>query len=492
MGVRRAFVWASAGRYLVMVINLGAMLALARLLTPGDFGITVLGSSVMLVAEALRALGGGMYLVQKPDLQLEDIRACFSVSLLATLFVAGMVLLMAPTLSHLFGVAELIPYLRVSAIGYLAGPFSYPIGALLGRNLRFSALATITVIQALIGAVVSVTLAFAGFRYMSFAWGLSASTVVAMLLYLAYWRQPGMFRPRIRGWRSVLSFGLYDSASALIGQMVDAAPYLIFGRFFDTATVGLGQRAINLCSVTDRVILSGVGAVALPAFAQQVRDGQPLRASYLRALALLTAAQWPCLTLLAVLAEPIVRVLLGPQWLAAIPLMRILSGALLFSFPMTLNYALMVAIGAIRFLPPMFALMGVVSVGVVYWTAHYDLTAAAWGAWIIMPFNCLVVLLVGRQLAGFRLRELATTLAPSGLVTLLAVAGPLAIALVYRSSSIGPAGCLLALLSAALGWLLGLRWTRHPLRDELLRAVSALGDRRANRLLRPATWLLGA
>ncbi len=70
-----------------------------------------------------------------------------------------------------------------------------------------------------------------------------------------------------------------------------------------------------------------------PAFSQQVRGGQALKASYVKVLGLITAAQWPALVMLVLLADPIVRVLLGPQWQGVVPVLQILSGALLFSFP---------------------------------------------------------------------------------------------------------------------------------------------------------------
>ncbi len=102
MSVRRAFVWASAGRYLTMAINLVATLILARLLAPQEYGVTVVGGAVFAVAEALRALGGGAYLIQKQDLAQDDIRACFTVSFLATVFITGLLLLLAEPLARFF------------------------------------------------------------------------------------------------------------------------------------------------------------------------------------------------------------------------------------------------------------------------------------------------------------------------------------------------------------------------------------------------------
>ena len=55
--------------------------------------------------------------------------------------------------------------------------------------------------------------------------------------------------------------------------------------------------------------------------------------------------------ILALLAHPLVSVLLGSQWLGAAPLMQILAVALMFAFPIVLHYATVVSVGAIRYMP---------------------------------------------------------------------------------------------------------------------------------------------
>ena len=39
--IRRAFLWASVGRYLVMTVNLAAAVVMARLLAPDEYGVSV-------------------------------------------------------------------------------------------------------------------------------------------------------------------------------------------------------------------------------------------------------------------------------------------------------------------------------------------------------------------------------------------------------------------------------------------------------------------
>jgi O-antigen/teichoic acid export membrane protein len=482
MGVRRAFIWASAGRYLVMAINLGATLVLARLLAPAEYGVTVLGGAIFTLAEALRALGGGSYLIQKSELSTDDVRACFTVSLCTTVLVTLALLGLARPLAMFFAMPHLQPYLRVAALGYLTGPFIFPIAALLSRNMNFGPIAAANALMAAVNAAVSISLALRGFSYMSFAWAAAASTAVGMLAYLLLWKDRSIFRPLFSRWRGVLNFGIWDSATSVVAQIADSLPFFIFGRLFDAAGVAFSQRAIMLCLVPERVILAGVGAVALPAFSQQTRDGNGLRPVYLRAIELITAAQWPSLAILALLASPFVSLLLGSQWLAVVPFVQILAAALLFSFPLILNYPTIVAAGAIRYLPGILFLQSLPSLGVLMLFARHGLHAAILSSLVIFPWNGLISFLIARHLVRFRLREFAAAIGRSLAVTVFCAAGPAVMLL--GGARFTPAQTAAALLLAGGGWLAGLKLTRHPLLDEVRHAAGALLRRGAGAGLR--------
>ena len=483
IGVRRAFVLATLGRYLIMAINLAATLIMARLLTPADYGIAVLGGAVLGMAEAIRALGGGAYLVQQKDLMPAQIHSNFTINMVATAILIGALLLLVRPLNELFGRPELEPYLRVAALGFLAGPVSYQISALMSRNLDFGRIAFVTTLTAAINAGAGIGFALLGWGYMSLAWAAAISTLAAMGLYLSFWRDWSIFRPGLREWRSVLGFSVHDSAFGILSQIGEAVPYLIIGRALDAGSVGLCQRAVLLAFFPERVILAGVGAVALPAFSQQVRDGQAPKASYLKVLGLITAAQWPALITLILLAEPIVRVLLGPQWQAVAPLLQILAGALCFSFPLALQYPTLVALGAVRVVPVTILAQSIVSIGMLAFAAPFGLKALAFSTFAIIPLNSLFSLAVVRHFLKFDWLELGTAIATSTVATLACAAGPLAVMLMV--GGLKALSIPLAIVAGALagtGWIAGLWLTGHPLLQEMMWFATKLKSRIALKL----------
>ena len=143
MAVRRAFVWASLGQYVVMGINLANTMVMARLVTPGDFGTAAIGTAIFGIAEAIRSLSGSTYLIQHRNLQPHTVRTSFTLSLVITVSLATLIVLTAGRFTVLLQVPALAEYLKVAALGYLTGPFVYPIWALIPAPDSFDSSAAI-------------------------------------------------------------------------------------------------------------------------------------------------------------------------------------------------------------------------------------------------------------------------------------------------------------------------------------------------------------
>ena len=254
--------------------------------------------------------------------------------------------------------------------------------------------------------------------------------------------------------------------------MWDYMPYLILGRMLNAEIVGLWQRAIWLCLFPERVILAGFGAVALSAFSEQSRQGSSLRESYLRAIEFITAVQWPALIMIVLLAHPLVLIVLGHQWLGAVPLVQILGFALMFTFPTALNYPISVAKGVIRVQFFLVLVQGMIATAIFFSAAQYGARAAAVGLMIAIPINALLSLLALRATIGFEWRDLGRALFRSAATTFLCVLPPTLILGGSDSQDISVVSAFAAVAACAIAWLIGLRLTGHPLWKEVCRLAA--------------------
>lgn len=474
-GVRRAFVWATTGRYIVMVINLCVTIVIARLIAPAAFGVSVLGGSAYAIAEALRELGGGAYLIQQHELSIEKIRTSITTSLLVSLAIALFLYLSAGAIARFYGLPEVEHYIQVTAFGYVLGPFIFPVFALMSREMAFGSQALVSVSMSFVGGLTSIGLAALGFGYMSFAWATVAAAIVGSSLCFLFRPDHSIYRLSLSEWRGVIGFGAFDSATALIAVLGEYAPYLILGKMLDPASVAIAQRAVLLSLFPERVILAGVSAVALPIFARSARENSDTKSAYLTAIELITAVQWPCLILLGGLATPLVSVLLGRQWLDVAPILRILCLACAFSFPWALQYPVLVAVGAVRYLPRLVASQALLTTVVVGFTSQYGLLAVAMGVVVTAPINAFVAVTLVRRHLRFRWLEFAGAIGKSAGLSLMSGLGPVAVILSEGGpSGLSIQGALIAVFLSGVGWGSGLWLTRHPLRHELVRGLKAI------------------
>ena len=179
---------------------------------------------------------------------------------------------------------------------------------------------------------------------MSIAWASLSSAIAIALLSLAMRRDLSIFKPCLNEWREVVSLaGIMAPTCCFTGSM-RRIPSLILGSISSVDAVALYNRSITICQLPDKFIMGGASAVVLPAFSSGVRQGEDLRGPYLRSIEYIVALHWPAFLVLAILAHPIVHLVLGDQWVNVVPLVQIIAVASLFAFSAELNYPVLVAV----------------------------------------------------------------------------------------------------------------------------------------------------
>ena len=228
---------------------------------------------------------------------------------------------------------------------------------------------------------------------------------------------------------------------------------------------------MTVCQLPERAIVSALQPVVLPAMAAQTRAGGDLKASYLRGLTLMSAVQWPTLIMLALLADPIVRLLLGQQWGETAPLVRMIALATMALAPAFLTFPVLVATGRIRdtllasliSLPP--------SILIVIGAATLGLWQVAASMIVVAPLQMFVALLFVRRAIGMSWKEFFGALRNSALVTIGTAALPSAVLILSPNGfSLSFSEGFLAVLGGIVGWLAVLLLTEHPLKEELIAA----------------------
>jgi O-antigen/teichoic acid export membrane protein len=460
----RAFILASIERYASLLINLCSTAILSRLLTPGEFGVVVMGFAATALAEGVRELGGASYVVQARDLDRETLRCAFTISVGLTFLIAPVAYFLADPIARFYQLPQLADFLRVFALGFVLGPTTAPASALMARNLAFARRGAAVLIVATVNAGACIAFAMHGLSYMSFAWAYVLCNAVSTVIYPLLLGDVSMFGVSFRDWRPVLTFGFFGGATRLLNIAGENAAFLVIGRFLSPSGIGLLFRAGTLVTFPERVLLGAAAAVALPVFSDEARKGAPLGDRYVRAVEMLTAIYWPALVGIGLLAYPIVRLFLGPQWHETALYVQIMAGAAMFNASMSLNYPVQVATGAIRMTPFLALFHAGTSLFCLALAAPLGPVAVAWSFWVSVPVNVAASVWLVHRVAPFSLRDLAGRLLRSGGLAVGAALGPLALIAAHGWRFDLPAlATALAIGLAGVGWIGALLMTRHPL-----------------------------
>ncbi len=474
--LNRAIFFSAIERYGSVALFIVSAAVLSRLLSPKEFGLyAVVNAFVSIVGASFQEIGGANYLIQKRSLSEGDIRTSFTITFGLSVVVGIAIISLRDVFAWVFA-QELLKYgVTVAALSFVLTPISSTLSALFRRDMNFRTLAFCGLGGSAATAGSSIALAALGYSYMAPIWGMLVGNAVTTVLLIGARRNFIIYRPSLAGYSDVLSFGLYSSAISVINVFCTLAPQMFVARILDFRAVGLYNRAINTTQMFDKLIIQILNPVIMPAIVAQAEAGRSLKTLYLDALRMLSVVQWPFLIFIAVMAPPIIVTWLGAGWSDVVPLIRVLCVANLAMFGACMTYPVLVAAGRVRdaLISSLIALPPSMIVGLI--AAFYGVQALAASALITLPFQAAISIYYVNKHLGIGARELAHALRKSAIVTGCAAVGVLASEGLVELHFLGPiSGLVLATVLAAVGWLLGLIATAHPLLGRLQVAAQSL------------------
>ncbi len=318
--------WSYASTAITSVLQIFLSAIMARLLTPEAFGLVAMAMVVISFGGYFAKMGIGPALVQKIDLSTADIHAAFLLSLglgslFALLMIAG-----APLATLLFDQSDVVPVVRALGLSFLITGLSSTSLHLLQRQLDFRTLGLISIASyALAYGVVGIGLAYAGFG----VWSLVVATLtqggIAALLSIAKVRHGVSLVTTPVQYRDLLSFGGRFSMIGLLDFTGSSLDKLLIGRYLGAGLLGLYDRAYLVAFLPARKLSASFSNVLFPSFSRIQRDVAQLRRGYVTTILLFGVLILPACVGLSVTAREAVLLLLGDQWLDAIPVLQVLA-----------------------------------------------------------------------------------------------------------------------------------------------------------------------
>lgn len=475
LSLRRSLVFSFAEKYTSFVVSLVAIVIVSRLLTPAEIGIFSVAVGVTTLANTLRTFGVSNYLVQVKHLTDDMIRTCFTINLCIAWALALILYAVSWQVGNFFHDAGVGDVLRVQSLSFLLVPFGITALALLRRDMAFGTLYKINVGSNVVNSCVTVALALMGFSYMSMAWA-SVASMLVMVLGCAVWGSE--YRARgmgLSGWREILPFGAKMTVSDIALDLGQQSANIVVGRMLGMAAAGFYSRGYGPVNMFREKVVAAVKAVAFPAFAAEHRETAMAPQLFLRALVYLTGISWPFFAFAALMAFPMIRIMFGDQWDAAVPLMRWLCVAAIVGSLIYQCNSFFVAIGRVNAATIVEIQYQLAGLALAVVAAFFSVEAVAASQVLVYVIAATLYYRKMRDLDVLELGKCARALMPSAAVTITTCIVP-AVVLVWPgllSDHLLPA-FVVAVLGAGGGWVVGVVAVKHPLSGELRSVTSSI------------------
>lgn len=463
---RLASLWGTLELVARQLVQFAALLVLALFLDPSDFGLMAMVLAFTSFGVLFSDFGLGTALIQRQETTAADETAVMVFNLSLSILLAVALMLAAPAMAAFYTDLRAASLAQLLALTFPLSAVATVPDAMLTKRLAFRLRARVELFASGGGAFIALFLALGGHGVWSLAWqAISYSTIRAVTLWVVSGWRPTT-RLDASGLPAMIRFGGYMLMANLIDSIYTRLQAILIGRLAGPREAGLYAMAQSIPQAPGAFVGALMQRVGLPLFSSIQADNKRFAYAFRRVLSISFFVFAPAMLALALLAAPLVQLILGPRWAGTEVLVAPLALATIFWPWHVLNLVAINAAGrsdvVLRIELPKKAM----AIGLLIASAPLGSAGMAWSVLaasiLSIPFNAYPL---GR-LHGIGLAEQLRATKPT--LLLLGISGLAGLGAAFLVSGTG----LLSLMPAAVAlasFSVGAILSCHPALAELRR-----------------------
>lgn len=421
---------------------------LARLLLPEDFGMIALVIIFIVIANVFVQSGLNTALIQKKEVKDIDFSSVFYISLIISIFLYIILFFSAPTIADFYNEPQLTAVLRVLAITLFIGVFNSIQNAVIARNMMFKKLFLSSLSAIIISGTIGISMAYFGFG----VWALVTQQLINQLLIVIVLWVTIDWKPRllfsINRVKVLFSFGWKLLVSGLIDTFYINLRSLIIGKLYNSSLLGFYNRGQQFPLLIVLNINSSIQSVMFPALANQQDNRMKVKDMVRRSIVTSSFLIFPIMVGMAVVAEPLVKVVLTEKWLPAVPFIQILCASYALWPIHTANLQAINALGRSDIFLRLEIYKKVIGLIVLGISIPFGIYAIVFGEIIIGLISTFINAYPNLKLLNYSYKEQIKDIIPSFLLSLVMGIGA------YSISFIGFSAGLTLIIQIILGFII--------------------------------------
>ncbi|MEG2370641.1 MAG: lipopolysaccharide biosynthesis protein [Alistipes sp.] len=318
--------YSSIAKYAGIVVTLVVSGVLARLFTPSEFGVVSVATVIIAFFAIFSDLGIAPAVIQHKQLNERDLSNIFSLTVWSGAVMAGLFFCLSSLIATYYGNPDsLLTICRILSVNLFFASVNIVPNALIQKDKRFKFAAMRSLVVQIAGGTVAVVAALSGVGIYALLINPIFSSVA--LFVINYRQHPLAVRLHVEraSLMKVFSFSAYQFSFQILNYFSRNLDRLLMGRYMGMSQLGFYDKSYQLMMYPLQNIAYVISPVMHPVFSEMQHDLGKLSESYLKVIRVLAFIGLPLSAVLFFTAQELILLIFGPQWIASIPVFRILS-----------------------------------------------------------------------------------------------------------------------------------------------------------------------
>lgn len=383
-------IWSFTENFMLQIIQFVIGVLMARILTPGDYGLVGMLSIFMAVSQALVNSGFSNALTRKVDRTELDCSTVFYFNIVVGFVLYLAIFFAAPLIAQFYKAPLLEDLTKVIALPLIFNSLCIVQQARLTIKMDFKTQAKISVTSSIVTGLSGLAMAYSGFGVWTLAYSSVIGAVVRCILmwWLAHWKP--LWAYSWQSFRELFSYGSKLLASGLIDTIYGNIYLLIIGRLFSAKELGYYSRGYGYAALPSTIVYSMLSRVTFPLLCEIQNDDERLERVYRQLLRLFAFLIFPLMMGFAAVAHPVIVAMITEKWEPCVPYLQIMCFSFMFYPIHAMNLSLLQVKGRSDLFLKLEIIKKIVGVSVILITFPFGVLYMCVGS-VCSSILCLVI-----------------------------------------------------------------------------------------------------
>lgn len=417
--VMSGLAWKFGERFTAQIVTFVITVVLARILMPSDYGAISLMMVFISIADVFVTSGFGNSLIQKKNADNKDFSSVFFFNIIFSIVIYFILFFAAPAISRFYKMPIICPTLRVLSLRIIIASVNSVQQAYVSRNMLFKRFFWSTLFGTVLSGIVGIIMAYQGFGIWAIVGQYLTNTCVdtVVLWVTVKWRPERYFS--FKNIKALISYGWKLLISGLLDTGYNQLRSLVIGKKYSSADLAQYNKGQQFPQLITTNINASISSVLFPAMSKYQDNVQNVKNITRRAIKTSSYIIWPLMVGLAVVAEPLITVMLTSKWLPCVPFLWIACFIYGLWPIQTANLEAMKAIGRSDLFLKLEIIKKSVGIIILIISMQYGVMAIALSQIVAIIINSLVNAFPNRKLLKYGYIEQLKDMMPSFLIAVL-------------------------------------------------------------------------